>query len=111
MSLKPLEKKVRRFLASITEVQLVFINTLNMDSALVLLARDRDYGVCTINPTIGLISAKNYNDANDALLSARMTACGLIDLIQWSNREIATRRFRAESGTPAVAPGIHHLPP
>lgn len=108
---KTLEKKIRRFLASITDVHLVFINIVDKDSALVLLARDSDYGVCTINPAIGLISAKNYNDANDALLSARMTACGLIDLAQWSSREIAIHRFREESGRPVTTPGIHYLPP
>lgn len=111
MSHKPLENKVRRFLASITDVNLVFFKVLNKDCALVLLARASDYGVCTINPAIGLISAKNYDAANDALLSARMTACGLVDLVQWSSREVANHRFRAESGSSLTMPGVHQLPP
>ena len=93
MHLSTLEKKVRRFVASICDIQIVFYHQQGTDEGIVMLANKALYAVCSICPARKIVIGRNYLGGGEGILSAPMSANGLLGLIQWTDRSTATSRF------------------
>ena len=93
MLLSTLEKKVRRFVASVCDVQVVFYHQQGKDEGIVMLANKALYAVCSICPIREIVIGRNYQGDGMGILSAPMTASGLLGLVQWTDRVTAVQRF------------------
>ena len=70
------------------------------DEHAVLLRRDGSYSVCSMQPRRLIAISPNYLADGNGILSGPLNRYGLQDLLQWTNYEEATNRFRVLADLP-----------
>lgn len=105
-----LEKKVRRFVASACDIQVVFFSLRGADEGVVMLAQKGQYATCTICPNRKILVSKNYLGDGQGILTAPMSPQGLVGLLQWTDRCTAKNRFQDLHHDVSYASAISTLP-
>lgn len=80
-------------------VDVVLSRQLDDDRFAVLVCRQPGYAACYVHPAAGTLSAVNYRDGlSDAMLRGSVTRRALDEVLDWTDRAEAVRRFERLSG-------------
>lgn len=76
----------------------------------VLLAANARFAACKTRPASKLVTSPNYAGMGHGLLSAPLSEGGLNDMLNWTERPVALRRFKELAGLPLTANGLSLVP-
>ena len=80
-------------------IDVVLSRQFDTDRFAVLVCRFPDYAACYVHPAAGSLSAVNYRDGmTDALLRGPVMRRVLDEVLDWTSRAEAVRRFEGLSG-------------
>ena len=91
---------MKRVINSLPEYDFVMHHQPGPDEHAVLLRRDGSYSVCSMQPRRLIAISPNYLADGNGILSGPLNRYGLQDLLQWTNYEEATNRFRVLADLP-----------
>lgn len=92
---------MKKLISNLPEYTFVMHQQLGPDEHAVLLGKDGAYSVCKMQPKRLIAMSPNYQADGYGLLSGPLTRAGLADLLQWTNRDTASDRYRLLAGLPA----------
>ena len=99
---------MKRVISALPEYEFVMHHQTGPDEHAVLLRTDGSYSVCRMQPRRLIAMSPNFVAGGNGILSGPLNRYGLSDLLQWTNYEEATHRFRVLADHPTNV--VSHLP-
>ena len=102
---------MKKLINNVPDYDIVMHHQISADEFAVVVARrveakSIEYAACRTQPKRQIALTPNYEANGYGLLTSPLTAAGLGDLLQWTDRKTAISRFAALSGTPVRRIGL-----
>ncbi|WP_126447944.1 hypothetical protein [Sulfuricystis multivorans] len=91
---------MKKLVKNFPEYDFVIYHELGYDEYAVMLEKNGAYSVCRMQPKRLIAMSPNYQANGYGLLSGPLTRAGLADLLQWTDRDTASERYRLLAGLP-----------
>lgn len=102
---------MKKLINNLPDYDVVMHHQTGRDEHAVLLARGGVYAVCKTQPQRRIATTPNYQANGYGLLSGPLTAAGLGDLLQWTDRDAAIERFGKLANLPSGVRLLHTTDP
>lgn len=92
---------MNKLIPTLPEYAFLMFHSIGHDNYAVMLSKDGAYSVCQMQPRRRIALSPNYQANGYGLLTGPLSSAGLADLLQWTDYDCATARFRTMADLPA----------